>query len=119
MPLSQLPAFLSTCFYDLSAALDRRSAAYLFQLFTGALFAKGRRTVTSWFHAPRHAPAAAARSSPEPTPRPPRQRFEGEAEEAMGEGFGVSSGRPQGVVGATEVGGDGGGVEPRGDGCSG
>ena len=51
MPLSQLPAFLSACFFDLSAALDRRSAAYLFRLFAGALFAKGRRTVTSWFHA--------------------------------------------------------------------
>jgi hypothetical protein len=51
MPLSQLPAFLSACFHDLSAALDRRSAPRLFLLFLGALFAKGRRTVTSWFHA--------------------------------------------------------------------
>ncbi len=51
MPLSQLPAFLSACFDDLSAALDRRSAPRLFLLLCGALFARGRRTVTSWFHA--------------------------------------------------------------------
>jgi hypothetical protein len=51
MPLSQLPAFLSACFADLCAALDRRSAPRLFLLFQGALFAKGRRTVTSWFRA--------------------------------------------------------------------
>lgn len=51
MPLSQLPAFLSACFADLSAALDRRSAPRLLLLFTGALFARGRRTVTSWFRA--------------------------------------------------------------------
>lgn len=51
MPLSQLPAFLSACFADLCAVLDRRSAPRLFTLLTGALFAKGRRTVTSWFRA--------------------------------------------------------------------
>ncbi len=51
MPLSQLPALLSACFHDLSAALDRRSAPRLFLLFLGVLFAKGRRTVTSWFRA--------------------------------------------------------------------
>jgi hypothetical protein len=51
MPLSQLPAFLSACFADLCAALDRRSAPRLFLLFCGALFARGRRTVTSWFRA--------------------------------------------------------------------
>jgi DDE superfamily endonuclease len=51
MPLSQLPALVSACFADLSAALDRRSAPRLFLLFQGALFAKGRRTVTSWFRA--------------------------------------------------------------------
>jgi hypothetical protein len=51
MPLSQLPAFLSACFADLCAALDRRSAPRLFRLLVGALFAKGRRTVTSWFRA--------------------------------------------------------------------
>lgn len=51
MPLSQLPAFLSACFADLCAALDCRSAPRLLRLFVGALFAKGRRTVTSWFRA--------------------------------------------------------------------
>ena len=51
MSLSQLPPFLSACFNDLSAALERRSAPRLFLLLIGALFAKGRRTVTSWFHA--------------------------------------------------------------------
>jgi hypothetical protein len=51
MPLSQMPALLSACFADLCAALDRRSAPRLCLLFQGALFAKGRRTVTSWFHA--------------------------------------------------------------------
>lgn len=51
MPLSQLPAFLSACFADLSAALDARSTPRLLLLFVGGLFAKGRRTVTSWFRA--------------------------------------------------------------------
>jgi hypothetical protein len=51
MSLLQLPAFLSACFADLSAALDRRSAPRLIQLLVGALFAKGRRTVTSWLRA--------------------------------------------------------------------
>ncbi len=51
MPLSQLPDLLSACFTDISAALDRRSAPRLFLLLIGALFAKGRRTVTSWFRA--------------------------------------------------------------------
>jgi hypothetical protein len=51
MPLSQLPTLLSVCFADLSAALDRRSAPRLLRLLVGALFAKGRRTVTSWFRA--------------------------------------------------------------------
>lgn len=51
MPLSQLPPFLSACFTDLSAALDRRSAPRLLLLLIGALFAKGRRTVTAWFRA--------------------------------------------------------------------
>ena len=51
MPFSQLPAFLSACFHDLSTALDRRSAPRLFLLFQGALFATSRRTVTSWFRA--------------------------------------------------------------------
>ena len=74
MPLSQLPAFLSACFDDLSAALDRRSAPRLFLLLLGALFAKGRRTVTSWFRAAgittdfRH--AYNALGPPADTPRP-------------------------------------------------
>ena len=51
MPLSQLPAFLSACFADLCTALDRRSAPRLFRLLYGALLARGRRTVTSWFRA--------------------------------------------------------------------
>src|SRR5215467_7970208 len=49
MPLSRLPALLSAWLTDITAALDRRSAPRLLLLFVGALFAKGRRTVTSWF----------------------------------------------------------------------
>jgi hypothetical protein len=49
MPLSQLPALLSAWLADITAALDRRSAPRLLRLFLGALFARGRRTVTSWF----------------------------------------------------------------------
>src|SRR5437660_684235 len=51
MPLSQLPPLLSAWLSDLSAALDRRSAPRLLALLCGVLFAKGRRTVTSWFRA--------------------------------------------------------------------
>src|SRR6516165_12205872 len=51
MPLSQLPALLSAWLTDITAALDRRSAPRLLLLLVGALFAKGRRTVTSWFRA--------------------------------------------------------------------
>src|SRR3712207_2710441 len=51
MPFSQLPALLSAWFSDIAAALDRRSAPRLLLLLVGALFAKGRRTVTSWFRA--------------------------------------------------------------------
>ncbi len=51
MPLSQLPPALSAWLTTLTEALDRRSAPRLFQLLLGALFAKGRRTVTSWFRA--------------------------------------------------------------------
>jgi DDE superfamily endonuclease len=51
MPLSQLPALLSAWLTDFTAALDRRSAPRLLRLLVGALFAKGRRTVTSWFRA--------------------------------------------------------------------
>jgi hypothetical protein len=51
MPLSQLPALLSAWFSSIAAVLDRRSAPRLFLLLCGALFAHGRRTVTSWFRA--------------------------------------------------------------------
>jgi hypothetical protein len=51
MPLSHLPAVLSAWFSQIAGALDRRSAARLVRLFCGALFARGRRTVTSWFRA--------------------------------------------------------------------
>jgi DDE superfamily endonuclease len=50
MPLSHLPATVSAWFSVLVAALDRRSAPRLFRLLVGGLFARGRRTVTSWFH---------------------------------------------------------------------
>jgi DDE superfamily endonuclease len=51
MPFSQLPAPLSAWFATLAAALDARSAPRLFALLVGALFARGRRTVTAWFRA--------------------------------------------------------------------
>jgi DDE superfamily endonuclease len=49
MSLSHLPALLANAFLDLSHWLDRRSAARLPLLLYGVLFARGRRTVTSWF----------------------------------------------------------------------
>jgi DDE superfamily endonuclease len=51
MPLSHLPALLTTAFLALAHWLDKRSAARLPRLLFGLLFAKGRRTVTSWFRA--------------------------------------------------------------------
>jgi hypothetical protein len=51
MLFSRLPALVSAWFTTLAAVLDRRSAPRLCRLFVGALFAKGRRTVTSWFRA--------------------------------------------------------------------
>jgi len=51
MPFSHLPALLSSWFALLASALDRRSAPRLALLLCGALFARGRRTVTSWFRA--------------------------------------------------------------------
>jgi hypothetical protein len=51
MSLSQLPALVSAFFAQIVSALDRRSAPRLLQLLGGALFARGRRTVTSWFRA--------------------------------------------------------------------
>jgi DDE superfamily endonuclease len=49
MPLSYLPARLSAWLTEIAAALDPRSAPRLLALFVGALLARGRRTVTSWF----------------------------------------------------------------------
>ena len=51
MPFSHLPAVLSAWFCQLVGGLDRRSAPRLLRLLAGALFARGRRTVTSWFRA--------------------------------------------------------------------
>jgi hypothetical protein len=51
MPFSHRPALLSAWFHTLATPLDRRSAPRLMLLLLGALFAKGRRTLTSWFRA--------------------------------------------------------------------
>jgi DDE superfamily endonuclease len=51
MPLSHLPTFLTTAFAGLAHWLDKRSAARLPLLLAGILFARDRRTVTSWFRA--------------------------------------------------------------------
>jgi DDE superfamily endonuclease len=51
MPLSHLPTVLSAWLSQIVGVLDRRSAPRLLRLFLGALFARGRRTVTSWFRA--------------------------------------------------------------------
>jgi hypothetical protein len=51
MPFSHLPALLTSAFFDLACWLQRRSALRLPLLLCGLLFAKGRRTVTSWFRA--------------------------------------------------------------------
>src|SRR5947207_2018223 len=51
MPFSHLPAALSAWLAQITDALDRRSAPRLLLLLVGALFARGRRTVTSWFRA--------------------------------------------------------------------
>ncbi|MCI0460800.1 MAG: transposase [Gemmataceae bacterium] len=51
MPFSHLPAALSPWLTHISGALDRRSAPRLLLLLLGALFAEGRRTVTSWLRA--------------------------------------------------------------------
>jgi hypothetical protein len=51
MLLSQLPTLLSAWFVTLASVLDVRSAPRLVQLLYGALFARGRRTVTRWFRA--------------------------------------------------------------------
>jgi hypothetical protein len=51
MPLSYLPAFVTSFFLHLAHWLHKRSAARLPVLLVGVLFARGRRTVTSWFRA--------------------------------------------------------------------
>jgi hypothetical protein len=51
MPFSRLPASLATAFTQMAHWLHKRSAARLPLLLYGILFAKGRRTVTSWFRA--------------------------------------------------------------------
>lgn len=51
MSFSHLPALVSAWFVALVSPLDRRSAPRLLLLLVGALFARGRRTVTSWFRA--------------------------------------------------------------------
>src|SRR3954468_18116278 len=51
MPLSHLPPFLTSAFSALARWLDKRSAARVPLLLFGVLFARGRRTVTSWFRA--------------------------------------------------------------------
>src|SRR4051794_13781337 len=51
MPLSHLPASLAAAFTCLARWLDKRSAARVPTLLLGALFARGRRTVTSWLRA--------------------------------------------------------------------
>jgi DDE superfamily endonuclease len=51
MPFSHLPTLLTSAFFDLACWLQRRSALRLPLLLCGLLFAKGRRTVTSWFRA--------------------------------------------------------------------
>ena len=51
MAFSHLPVIVSTWFATLTSALDRRAGARFYLLLCGALFARGRRTVTSWFRA--------------------------------------------------------------------
>jgi hypothetical protein len=51
MLLSHLPRFLANTFADLAHWLQKRSAARLPLLLAGIVFARGRRTVTSWFRA--------------------------------------------------------------------
>jgi len=51
MSLSHLPPFVSALLYRLAHCLDRRLQGRFPQLYLGILFARGRRTVTSWFRA--------------------------------------------------------------------
>lgn len=49
MPFSCLPAFVATFLIELSSWLDPRTAPRVRAIAVGILFAKGRRTCTSWF----------------------------------------------------------------------
>jgi len=51
MPFSQLPAVLTSFLARLPDYFHARTAAHVPLLLLGALFARGRRTVTSWFRA--------------------------------------------------------------------
>jgi hypothetical protein len=51
LPFSHLPPLLTSAFAALARWLHKSSASRLPVLLTGILFAKGRRTVTSWFRA--------------------------------------------------------------------
>jgi DDE superfamily endonuclease len=51
MSLSHLPPSVSALLYSLAHCLDRRLQGRFPQLFLGILFARGRRTVTTWFRA--------------------------------------------------------------------
>jgi hypothetical protein len=51
MPFSHFPTALSAWLSALADVLDRRSAPRLLRLLLGVLFARGRRTVTSWLRA--------------------------------------------------------------------
>ena len=51
MPFSHLPPFLASAFDELAHWLQKRSAVRLPLLLLGILFARGRRTVTSWLRA--------------------------------------------------------------------
>jgi DDE superfamily endonuclease len=52
MPLSFLPALLSTCLERMDGCLHARSRVRVSLLCFGILLAGGRRTVTSWVAAP-------------------------------------------------------------------
>lgn len=51
MPFSELPAVLSAALLACSCLLDKRTGPQLRTLLLGALFARGRRTVSSWLRA--------------------------------------------------------------------
>jgi hypothetical protein len=51
MPFSYLPPLLTSVFCSLGHWLDKRTAVRLPLVLTGVLFARGCRTVTSWFRA--------------------------------------------------------------------